>query len=134
MRQGGLLVSAIWRVRRRPRTGIASLLLTLVIVTGVLAGAGQALAAGPSPGYVKYYVVAAAYKGQPENLPEIADRFLGSTARSGEIFNLSAGVVQSDGAKLTDPASLHAGWVMVLPWDAVGSGVQYGLLPTPAPA
>ncbi len=104
-----------------------------VMVSLVFAGSAATAAPASARGYVKYYVVAAAYQGQPENLPEIAGRFLGSTARSGEIFELNAGVVQADGSKLNDPMTLHAGWVLTLPWDAVGPGVQYGLLPTPAP-
>src|SRR5260221_3897345 len=101
----------------------------------VIAAAGRASAAqsATGPSNVKYYVVAAAYQGKPENLQEIAGRFLGSTARSQEIFDLNVGVLQPDGGKLTDPAVLHAGWDLVLPWDAVGAGVHYGLLPKVAP-
>src|SRR5260370_28086697 len=69
----------------------------------------------------------------PAKVAEIAGRFLGSTGRSQEIFDLNAGVPQGDGGKLTDPAVLHAGWVLVLPWDAVGAGVLYGLRPKGAP-
>jgi hypothetical protein len=125
-------VGAISRRRRRPPTAI-TVLLGLVSALMALAVAGPAMAGPPTlgaPMYVKYYVVAAAYQGAPENLSEIADRFLNSTSRSSEIFQLNAGVAQVDGGKLTDPATLHAGWVLTLPWDAVGQGVQYGLLPT----
>ncbi len=123
---------AIWRTRQRPLTGIARVLVLLAALAGALAPASRGAAEpGPSPSYVKYYVVAAAYQGKPENLPEIAERFLGSTARSAEILNMNAGRPQADGGRLTDPAVLHVGWVLILPWDAVGTGVQYGLLPTP---
>ncbi|MGC4747923.1 S8 family serine peptidase [Micromonospora sp. DT201] len=81
-------------------------------------------------GFVKYYAVAASYQGAPENLTEIAVRVLGSGERSAEIYALNAGRPQADGAGLSDPARLHAGWVLVLPWDAAGDGVRYGLLPT----
>jgi len=128
-------VPAIWRTRRQPLTCIASVLLAIFAVMAVIAAAGRASAAQSAAGssYVKYYVVAAAYQDKPENLAEIAGRFLGSTARSQEIFDLNAGVPQGDGGKLTDPAVLHAGWVLVLPWDAVGAGVHYGLPPKAAP-
>ncbi|MFY1622398.1 S8 family serine peptidase [Micromonospora sp. WMMD723] len=83
----------------------------------------------PQP-YVKYYVVAAQYQGQPESLTAIARRFLGSGERSAEIYHLNTGRVQPDGSRLTDPGSLKAGWQLVLPWDAAGEGVKYGQLPT----
>ncbi|MEV6797269.1 S8 family serine peptidase [Micromonospora rifamycinica] len=83
----------------------------------------------PQP-YVKYYVVAAQYQGQPESLTEIARRFLGSGERSAEIYHLNTGRVQPDGSRLTDPGRLKAGWQLVLPWDAAGAGVTYGQLPT----
>jgi hypothetical protein len=35
---------------------------------------------------------------------------------------------------LTESKELRAGWWLVLPWDAAGNGVQYGLLPTAQPA
>ncbi|GAB7052387.1 hypothetical protein JCM9534A_75130 [Catenuloplanes indicus JCM 9534] len=90
-------------------------------------------AAPVTQGYVKYYTVT----GNSENLTEIAVKFLGRGSRSAEIYNLNAGRVQPDGTGLTDPAKLTKGWSLVLPWDAVGTGVQYGLLPsrgTPAAA
>jgi membrane-anchored mycosin MYCP len=136
-------VPAIRRTRRQPLTGLVSVFLAVVATTAVSAAAGsvsaEASAAAPaaSPAYEKYYIVAASYHGKPENLAEIAGRFLGSAARSTQIFDLNAGVLQPDGGKLTNPAVLDPGWVLVLPWDAVGAGVQYGLPPsaaTPAPA
>lgn len=82
---------------------------------------------------VKYYTVVASYQGAPENLTEIAGRFLGATSRSTEIFDLNVGRRQPDGGSLTDPSKLTAGWSLVLPWDAVGTGVNYGVLPTAPP-
>jgi membrane-anchored mycosin MYCP len=135
-------VPAIWRTHRQRLTGIASVFLAVVAFVTAFAVVGCAAAsaavtatsaAGPS--YVKYYVVAASYQGKPENLAEIAERFLGSADRSQQIFQLNEGASQPGGGRLTDPsASLPAGWVLVLPWDAVGPGVQYGLLPTAPPA
>ena len=82
--------------------------------------------------YVKYYQVTSSYQGAPENLSEISGRFLGTTSRAAELFVVNSGRKQPDGATLSDPAVLHAGWALVLPWDAVGPGVQYGALPTTA--
>ncbi|MGV9980895.1 S8 family serine peptidase [Micromonospora wenchangensis] len=93
-------------------------------------GPAAARAANDPQPYVKYYVVAAQYQGQPESLTAIARRFLGSGDRSAEIYHLNTGRVQPDGSRLTDPGSLKAGWQLVLPWDAAGEGVKYGQLPT----
>ncbi|MET7704727.1 S8 family serine peptidase [Micromonospora sp. NPDC005413] len=83
--------------------------------------------------YVKFYAVAPSYQGEPENLISIAARFLGDGARSVEIRNLNSGRRQPDGGTLKDPGPLRAGWLLVLPWDAVGEGVKYGVLPDKAP-
>ncbi|RIV40214.1 S8 family serine peptidase [Micromonospora radicis] len=119
---------------KRPNIGrlIAGVVVACCLVVA-MAGTATAQKAPPDPqAYVKYYVVTAAYQGQPENLTEIATRFLGSGERSAEIYNLNAGRVQPDGASLTDPARLNRGWYLVLPWDAVGEGVQYGQVPSGA--
>jgi hypothetical protein len=93
------------------------------------AGAGTAAA-----DFVKYYEVAESYAGEPENLPEIARRFLADSTRANEIFYLNVGRTQPDGASLTDANSLHMGWLLVLPWDALGDGVRVGALPTTPPS
>jgi membrane-anchored mycosin MYCP len=121
------------RRRRWSRGYLGSVIPAVVVLVLLSAGASAMAATVTGPGYVKYYVVDATYQGTPENLSEIAGRFLGSPIRSNEIFDLNAGTVQLDGGKLTDPAELHAGWALVLPWDAVGTDVQYGLLPTALP-
>lgn len=76
-----------------------------------------------------YYTVTASYQGAPENLWEIANRFLGDTVRAGEVFDLNSGRTQPDGGRLSDPGRLRAGWHLVLPWDAVGAELHYGPLP-----
>ncbi|WMF04496.1 hypothetical protein [Micromonospora robiginosa] len=114
---------------------ILARLLVVVMVGCAFLAAPRPSVAAPGPDtepYVKYYQVTARYQGQPENLTEIARRFLGSGERSAEIYQLNTGRVQPDGARLTDPAELRAGWYLVLPWDAAGDGVEYGQLPTPA--
>jgi hypothetical protein len=83
---------------------------------------------------VKYCEVAASVQGKPESLSEIARRLLGSSDLAQEIFELNAGRTQPDGGKLANADSLNKGWLLVLPWDAVGDGVRYGELPAaPAP-
>ncbi|MET8255581.1 S8 family serine peptidase [Micromonospora sp. NPDC005197] len=113
---------------------ILARLLVVVMVGCAILAAPRPSAAGSAPDtepYVKYYLVTARYQGQPENLTEIARRFLGSGERSAEIYQLNTGRVQPDGGRLTDPAALKAGWYLVLPWDAAGQGVEYGQLPAP---
>ncbi|WP_157756588.1 S8 family serine peptidase [Plantactinospora sp. KBS50] len=99
---------------------LALAVLLIVAVPAAPAAAG---------GYVKYYRVAAAHDDTPETLTEISLRLLGSGERAGEIYDLNAGRPQPDGASLNDPATLHTGWLLVLPWDAAGPGVRYGTLP-----
>ncbi|WCN83238.1 S8 family serine peptidase [Micromonospora sp. LH3U1] len=92
-----------------------------------------ATAAHADEDYVKYYTVTSSQNGAKENLSEIAERFVGDSARSPELFNLNSGRPQPDGGVLVDPARLNAGWILILPWDAVGGGVQYGVLPDKSP-
>ncbi|WP_432827562.1 S8 family serine peptidase [Dactylosporangium sp. CA-092794] len=114
------------------RTSFIAAFVVVVAVGAAVLGAAQALAAEQ---FVKYYTVAASYQGAKETLAAIANRLLGSADRAGEIFDLNAGRTQPDGGRLTDPSTLHAGWILTLPWDAVGPGVVYGPLPAaPAPS
>jgi membrane-anchored mycosin MYCP len=112
---------------------LGRLLASVAVVCSLavaMAGTSAAQKAPPDGrAYVKYYLVASVYQGQPESLTGIALRFLGSGERAAEIYGLNAGRVQSDGASLTDPARLNAGWYLVLPWDAAGDGVEYGQIP-----
>lgn len=129
-------MSAISGTLRRLPARIASVLLALFAVLAVAAAAASPAAAqsAAASSYVKYYIVQSAFDGQPEDLAEIAARFLGSAARSTDIFDLNEGVPQPGGGELTNPAVIDPGWVLVLPWDAVGQGVQYGVRPTTVPA
>ena len=71
-------------------------------------------------------------KGETEYLYLIAERFLGDGERAREIFNLNKGRVQPDGGKLVDRAEVEVGWVLQLPEDAKGKGLQHGPLPGPS--
>lgn len=104
--------------------------ITFALVVSFGASMAEATAArAASVDMVKYYEVADSYAGKPENLSEIAKRFLGSPTRANEIFDLNVGRTQPDGGELTDANSLHQGWILVLPWDAVGAAVRRGELP-----
>ena len=115
--------------RRAKRFLLASMLVLGLPAPALVAGPANAEATDK----VKYYVVLASYLGNPERLPDIASRLLGSPGRSADIYWLNTGRVQPDGHRLTDPAQhLNAGWLLVLPWDAFGDGVILGLLPSEA--
>lgn len=79
---------------------------------------------------VKYYVLKTKPNGDPEFLFDIAQRFLGNGNRYMEIFELNKGRTQPDGNVLTDETSVLPGWVMQLPDDAEGEGIEVGVLPT----
>jgi membrane-anchored mycosin MYCP len=80
-----------------------------------------------APANVKYYVVIAA--DLPGGLAAIAGRLLDAPGRAAEILELNVGRAQADGGALTPDGVLKAGWVLQLPWDAVGAGVRHGQLP-----
>jgi hypothetical protein len=83
---------------------------------------------GP-PGSVLYYVVRKAPDGKPEKLNDIAERFLADRDRWPEIAELTEGHRQPDGKYMTDPRTLRPGWVLKMPKDATGKGLEFGPLP-----
>jgi hypothetical protein len=111
---------------------MASVAVLAAVASGVTAFPAAAVPPPDAPANQYYYTVAATYQGAPENLWEVADRFLGDAGRAGEILDLNAGRVQSDGGRVADASRLRAGWNLLLPWDAVGSGLHYGALPAAA--
>ncbi|MEV7623867.1 hypothetical protein [Actinoplanes sp. NPDC089786] len=82
----------------------------------------------------KWYQVREEWQGEHEYLYEIADRFLGDGDRFTEIFALNKGRVQPDGMALENPEEIEAGWILLLPPDAEGDGVQTGPLPVASSA
>ncbi|MFY1698393.1 hypothetical protein [Solwaraspora sp. WMMA2101] len=86
----------------------------------------------PPTGPVKYYRVQLSFNGEPEFLFAIAERFLGDGNRAVEIFELNEGRLQPDGNRLTDPAVISPNWILQVPEDAEGEGVEFGALPTVA--
>jgi hypothetical protein len=88
---------------------------------------GSSVSAEPES--VPFYVVQETFGGEQEFLFEIAQRFLGDGNRFNEIFELNKGRRQPDGGAMTTPTSLLPGWVLQLPPDAKGEGLQFGALP-----
>lgn len=130
---------------RRPvkhTTVAAAIAFTLAITGAATLGAAYAAHAqtsGPSvvaetEESVPYYVVQSSVNGQQEFLFEIAQRFLGDGNRFNEIFELNEGRKQPDGTAMTTPTSLLPGWILQLPDDAKGPGVEFGPLPGSLPA
>ncbi|RWZ68184.1 hypothetical protein ELQ92_02810 [Labedella populi] len=115
-------------------------LFALVIITiSLLALAPAPAEAGPSVDRVSthadevvpFYVVQSSVNGEPEFLFAIAQRYLGDGNRFTEIFELNEGRRQPDGGALTVPTSLNPGWILLLPADAEGPGVQFGRIQRP---
>ena len=113
----------------RLRIAAAAVAVTLIAVAAQVFPTAAASAGGETQSYVLYYTAAGTYQGSAETLWKIATRFLGDADRAGEILDLNSGRTQPDGARLTDPGTVHAGWNLVLPWDAIGSELHYGVLP-----
>ncbi|MEV4705271.1 hypothetical protein [Actinoplanes sp. NPDC049316] len=78
---------------------------------------------------VKWYRVRPSFNGQDEYLYEIAERFLGDGDRNNEIFALNKGRLQPGGERLTEPDTISPGWILQLPPDAQGPGVEFSPLP-----
>ncbi|GAA2188187.1 S8 family serine peptidase [Micromonospora lupini] len=119
---------------KRAWSGAPALLALVAVLAMLLVGLpGVGYAAPEGDGqFVKYYTVPAASQGKPETLTDVAERFLDDVSRADDILNLNLGRRQPDGAALTGNGQLRPGWQLVLPWDAFGEGIQYGLLPTPS--
>ncbi|GAB7052392.1 hypothetical protein [Catenuloplanes indicus] len=109
----------------------------LALAIAVLIGTVFALSAAPAQAVPaatgKYYVVGAPVNGQREYLYAIALKTLGDGNRFREIVALNTGRTQPDGDALDSDGEIKPGWVLVLPVDAAGEGVQDGPLPAIAP-
>ncbi|MFG1610032.1 S8 family serine peptidase [Actinoplanes sp. NPDC049265] len=103
----------------------AAVVLSLTVIAAPGFAPPAAVGAPPAQAYVLYYTVTG-----NETLWTIATRFLGDADRAGEILSLNSSRTQPDGARLTDPGTVHAGWNLMLPWDAIGPDLHYGVLPT----
>jgi hypothetical protein len=76
------------------------------------------------PNAEKMYVVKPPAGRYHESLWEIAQNHLGDGRRYKEIFELNSGHVQPDGSKLTIASLIRPGWVLLMPKDAHGPGIE----------
>ena len=81
----------------------------------------------------KIYVVKPPAGRYHESLWEIAQNHLGDGRRYPEIFQLNKDHVQPDGAKLTIASLIRPGWVLRMPADAYGPGIEIVSRAVPAP-
>ena len=93
---------------------------------------GRPAAAGPGAGLAqapqadKIYVVKPPDGRYHESLWEIAQNHLGDGRRYAEIYELNKDRVQPDGSKLTIASLIRPGWVLRMPRDAFGPGIEVG--------
>ncbi|MEU5461265.1 hypothetical protein ACH4KU_23960 [Streptomyces althioticus] len=117
-------------------------LMALLLACLVWSGAAEPADAADGDDLVKVFVVPdpSASGGRTVTLPDVAAGTLGDASRSPEIFDLNRELTQPDGTALTSPdEQLHPGWILRLPQDATGDGVQLardngGQEPSPGPA
>jgi hypothetical protein len=90
-----------------------------------LAESGHVLAPDAAvPHAAKIYVVKPPAGRYHERLWEIAQKHLGDGRRYGEIYRLNKDRVQPDGSKLTIASLIRPGWVLHMPRDAHGPGIE----------
>ena len=100
--------------------------------TGTANGNGtQAAAASPDGGQdrwahrtEKIYVVKPPAGRFHESLWEIAENHLGDGRRYREIFELNKDLPQPDGSMLTIASLIRPGWILRMPHDAYGPGIE----------
>jgi len=96
-------------------------------ISGGAAAAGQTdgtAAAQATQQAQKLYVVTPPQGRYHESLWEIAQQHLGDGRRYKEIFDLNKDRLQPDGSKLTIASLIRPGWVLRMPGDAFGPGIQ----------
>src|SRR5215475_1024178 len=90
-----------------------------------LAESGHLLAPDAAvPHAERIYVVKPPAGRYHESLWEIAQKHLGDGRRYGEIYRLNKDRVQPDGSKLTIASLIRPGWVLHMPRDAHGPGIE----------
>ncbi len=77
-----------------------------------------------APNADKVYVVKPPVGRFHESLWEIAQRHLGDGRRYREVYELNADRVQPDGSKLTIASLIRPGWILLMPKDAHGLGIE----------
>src|SRR6266568_5077822 len=76
------------------------------------------------PGAEKIYVVKPPVGRYHESLWEIAEKHLSDGRRYPEIYELNKDHVQPDGSRLTIASLIRPGWVLHMPRDAHGPGIE----------
>ena len=77
-----------------------------------------------SPGAQKVYVVKPPDGRYHESLWEIAQNHLGDGRRYPEIYAMNKDRMQPDGSKLTIASLIRPGWILRMPQDAYGPGIE----------
>jgi hypothetical protein len=85
---------------------------------------GAEAMSGHQSGAQKIYLVKPPVGRYHESLWEIAENHLGDGRRYHEIFELNKDRVQPDGTKLTIASLIRPGWVLRMPADAHGPGIE----------
>jgi hypothetical protein len=80
------------------------------------------VAQAPSAG--KVYIVRPPEGRYHESLWEIAENHLGDGRRYAEIYEMNKDRVQPDGAQLTIASLIRPGWILRMPRDAYGPGIE----------
>jgi hypothetical protein len=93
-------------------------------VTPAGLAAAQTAPSHHAPNSDKMYTVNPPVGRFHESLWEIAHNHLGDGRRYREIFELNKDRVQPDGSKLTIASLIRPGWVLLMPKDAHGAGIQ----------
>ncbi len=76
------------------------------------------------PNVDKVYVVKPPVGRFHESLWEVAQNHLGDGRRYNEIFELNKDKIQPDGSKLTIASLIRPGWILHMPRDAYGPGIE----------
>ncbi len=99
---------------------------------GAPGGLAAAAHAGHTAGTCKIYLVQPPEGRYHESLWEIAQNHLGDGRRYREIFELNKNRTQPDGSKLTIASLIRPGWVLRMPQDAHGPGIEIVTVREPA--
>ena len=84
----------------------------------------QAPAVAQAPNADKIYTVRPPEGRYHESLWEIAQNHLGDGRRYAEIYEMNKDRVQPDGAQLTIASLIRPGWILRMPRDAYGPGIE----------
>ena len=84
----------------------------------------RAPAVARAPNADRIYVVKPPEGRYHESLWEIAENHLGDGRRYAEIYEMNKDRVQPDGAQLTIASLIRPGWILRMPRDAYGPGIE----------